>query len=78
MEYKEDIQIFGMNMTFISSSEVKKVYFTNEMYAFELHKNIQIFGMNMTFISSSEVKELYFMSGEATIEMYVFSLHKMK
>ena len=33
--------------------------------------------MNMLFISS-EVKNAYFMSGEATNEIYIFSLHKMK
>ena len=26
MKYTEDIQIFVMNMTFVSSSEVKKIY----------------------------------------------------
>ena len=30
----------------------------------------------MTFISSSEAKNTYFMSGEATNEIYIFSLHK--
>ena len=39
----EDIQIFEMNMPFISSSEVKKAYFmsdeaTNEIYIFSLHE----------------------------------------
>ena len=38
----------------------------------------QIFGMNMLFISSSEAKNAYFMSGEATNEIYIFSLHEMK
>ena len=38
----EDIQIFGMNMPFISLSEVKNPYFmsgkaTNETYFFSLH-----------------------------------------
>ena len=41
-------------------------------------EDIHIFGMNMTFISSSEAKKLYFMSGEATNEIYIFSLHEMK
>ena len=41
-------------------------------------EDIQIFGMNMTFISSSEAKNAYFMSGEATNEIYIFSLHEMK
>ena len=41
-------------------------------------EDIQIFGMNMAFISSSEAKNAYFMSGEATSEIYIFSLHKMK
>ena len=39
---------------------------------------IQIFGMNMPFISSSEAKNAYFMSGEATNEIFIFSLHEMK
>ena len=38
----EDIQIFGMDMTFISSSEAKNLYFmsgraTNEIYNFSLY-----------------------------------------
>ena len=41
-------------------------------------EDIQIFGMNMPFISSSEAKNAYFMSGEATNEIYIFSLHEMK
>ena len=41
-------------------------------------EEIHIFGMNMPFISSSEAKKLYFMSGEATNEIYIFSLHEMK
>ena len=41
-------------------------------------EDIHIFGMNMAFISSSEAKKLYFMSGEATNEIYIFSLHEMK
>ena len=41
-------------------------------------EDIQIFGMDMPFISSSEAKNAYFMSGEATNEIYIFSLHKMK
>ena len=44
----------------------------------EYIEDIQIFGMNMPFISSSEAKNAYFMSGEATNEIYIFSLHKMK
>ena len=32
--------------------------------------------MNMPFISSSEAKNAYFMSGEATNEIYIFSLHE--
>ena len=41
--YIEDIQIFGMNMPFISSSEAKNAYFmsgeaTNEIYIFLLHE----------------------------------------
>ena len=41
--YIEDIQVFGVNMSFISLSEVKKkIYFmsaegTNEIYNFSLH-----------------------------------------
>ena len=41
-------------------------------------EDIQFFGMNMPFISSSEAKNTYFMSGEATNEIYIFSLHEMK
>ena len=41
-------------------------------------EDIQIFGMNMPFISSSEAKNVYFMSGEATNEIFIFSLHEMK
>ena len=40
-EYIEDIQIFGMNMPFISSSEARKCIFhswrENEIYIFSLH-----------------------------------------
>ena len=35
-------------------------------------EDIQILGMNMPFISSSEAKNAYFMSGEATVEIYIF------
>ena len=44
LEYIEDIQVFGVNMSFISLSEVKKIlYFmsaegTNEIYNFSLHE----------------------------------------
>ena len=41
-------------------------------------ENIQIFGMNMPLITSSEAKNAYFMSGVATNEIYIFSLHEMK
>ena len=41
-------------------------------------EDIQLFGMNMPFISSSEAKNAYFMSGEATNEIFIFSLHEMK
>ena len=41
-------------------------------------EDIQIFGMNMPFISSSEAKNAYFMSGEATNEIFIFSLPEMK
>ena len=41
-------------------------------------EDIQIFGMNIPFISSNEAKNAYFISGEATNEIYIFSLHKMK
>ena len=41
-------------------------------------EDIQIFGINMPFISSSEAKNAYFISGEATNEIYIFSLHEMK
>ena len=32
----------------------------------------------MSFISLTEAKNAYFMSGEATYEIYFFSLHEMK
>ena len=43
LKYIEDIQIFGMNMPFISSSEAKNAYFmsgeaTNEIYIFLIHE----------------------------------------
>ena len=41
-------------------------------------EDIQIIGVNMPFISSSEAKNAYFMSGEATNEIYIFSLNEMK
>ena len=41
-------------------------------------EDIQIFGMNMPFISSSEAKNAYFISGAATNEIYIFSLHEIK
>ena len=41
-------------------------------------EDIQIFGMNMPFISLSEANNAYFMTGEATNEIYIFSLHEMK
>ena len=43
-----------------------------------LKEDIQIFRMNMPFISSSEVKNVHFTSGEATNEIFIFSLHEMK
>ena len=46
--------------------------------AVPLYRGYQIFGMNMPFISSSGVKSVYFMSGEATHEIYIFSLQEMK
>ena len=49
---KKKIQMFVVNMTFISSSEVKNVYFmsaegTNEIYIFSLH-----FGTHEIYIFS--------------------------
>ena len=41
-------------------------------------EDIQIFGMNMSFISSSEAKNAYLMSGEATNEIFIFSLRELK
>ena len=46
-----DIQIFGMNMTFIFWSEVKNIYFMigearNEIYNFSLH----IHSKNLNFL----------------------------
>ena len=34
--------------------------------------------MNIPFISSSGATNAYFMSGKATNEIYIFSIHKMK
>ena len=34
--------------------------------------------MNMPFITLREAKNAYFMSGEATNEIYFFSLHEIK
>ena len=34
--------------------------------------------MNMPFISLSETKNAYFMSGKATDQIYVFSLHQIQ
>ena len=48
------------------------------VYQIKYIEDIQSFGMNMPFISSSEAKNAYFMSGEATNEIYIFSLHEMK
>ena len=41
-------------------------------------EDIQVFEMNMPFISSSEAKNAYFISGKATNEIFIFSLHEMK
>ena len=41
-------------------------------------ENIHFFGVNMTFITSSEVKNVYFISGQASNEIYILLLHKMK
>ena len=56
-----------------------KQYFISEFTSIiQYIEDIQNFGMNMPFISSSEAKNAYFMSGEATNEIYIFSLHEMK
>ena len=52
--------------------------FLQSKIGFYYIEDIQIFGMNMPFISSSEAKNTYFMSGEATNEIYIFSLHELK
>ena len=41
-----------------------------------INRGYSIFLLNMTFISSSEVENIYFISGEATNEIYIFSLHE--
>ena len=57
----------------------RKTTFSERYYCyFKYIEDIQIFGMNMSFISSSGAKNAYFMSGEATNEIYIFSLHEMK
>ena len=42
--YIEDIQIFVMNMIFISSSEVKKIYIS-EIYIFTSRDEIRVISM---------------------------------
>ena len=58
--------MFVVNMTFISSSEVKKMYISWVPKA----------RMNYTFFHFT--KNVYFMSAEGTNEIYIFSLHEMK
>ena len=58
------------NMTFISSSEVKKIYFmsaegTNEIYIFSLHEIWLLFHW-------VKWKNIYFMSAEDTNEIHIF------
>ena len=66
-----------MLIEFLNSKLYTRVsYFGN--FCFNYIEDIQIFGMNMPFISSSEAKNAYFMSGKATNEIYIFSLHEMK
>ena len=64
------------NVRFYLSYEIKITLKSN--FCRKYIEDIQIFGMNMPFISSSEAKNAYFMSGEATNEIYIFSLHEMK
>ena len=63
------------NTTFDIFTAVKYSFFKICIIYIE---DIQIFGMNMPFISSSEATNAYFMSGKATNEIYIFSLHEMK
>ena len=69
-------------------STFKHILYNDELFSeaqfqivctFDKHiEDIQIFGMNMPFITSSEAKSAYYISGEATNEICIFSLHEMK
>ena len=48
------------------------------IFSFQWIEDIQMFRMNMPFFSSSEVENAYFMSGKATNEIFIYSLHEMK
>ena len=61
-------------MTVIALPDLHIGWLKNHKYI----EDIQIFGMNMPFIALSEAKNAYFMSGKATNEIYIFSLHEMK
>ena len=67
-----------MLQPYISLKDVSGFRYVYGITLNEYIEDIQIFGMNMPFISSSEAKNIYFMSGEATNEIYIFSLHEMK
>ena len=56
IKYTEDIQIFGVNMTFISSSEVKKCIF-HECRRHEL--NILNIKYTFFFTSPDEIKVIF-------------------
>ena len=62
MQYnKKKIQVFVVNMTFISSREgSEKLYISFVPSALMKYiEDIQVFGVNMSFISLSEVKKNY-------------------
>ena len=50
MEYIEDIQIFGMNMPFISSSEAKNAYFMSGFSRFTRWNKWHIHDKKLNFL----------------------------
>ena len=72
------MKAFGVEGTNQGLVTTYKTCILQDLYTSQYIEDIQIFGMNMPFISSSEAKNAYFMSGEATNEIFIFSLHEMK
>ena len=65
---------------FKSYCDLSKAWQPGKIFYFEYIEDIQIFGMNIPFFHQmkQKAKNAYFMSGEATNEIYIFSLHPMK